>query len=328
MFIFFLCIAISILSGTTIITTGNTPFGNATITVSLLKFLALIESPVETLIAADSVGHQVLSYVNTGSNTYRVSSVLNTWSGGNSLTNPYGVFLDEKNGNNLYVSDIGSNRVVVFPGMQSISPLPQVLAGGSCGTGLNNLCSPNGLRLDNASNLIVCDSSNARIMLWAPNATSGVVIAGSATRGTDSQSLFAPSDVFIDQKNSWLYVADSCNQRVQRFSLYGSAPKNGTTVAGGNGIGSRSQQLYVPTAIWVSEKTGNIYIIDQRNHRVQRWKPNATEGVTVAGSPKGLNGRNATMLTSPLGIVINANETVLYVSDAGNGRVQKFQLLS
>ena len=319
--------ALSILSGTTIISTGTTPFGNSTITVGLIYLITLIESSGETVIVADPVGHQVVNYVKTSSNKYNVSAVFKTWSGGNSLGNAFGVFVDEKNGNNLYVTDNSKNQVVLFPAMQSISPLPQIIAGGTCGSGLNNLCGPDGLKIDNASNLIVCDASNARIMLWAPNATAGVVIAGSSARGNDSQSLSTPTDIYIDQKNAWFYVADTNNHRIQRFSLYASAPQNGTTVAGGNGRGSGSNQLYSPTAIWVSEKTGNIYIADQLNSRIQRWKPNATEGVTVAGSPQGLSGSNATMFSFPIGLVVNANETTLYVSDTGNGRVQKFQLL-
>jgi DNA-binding beta-propeller fold protein YncE len=240
---------------------------------------------------------------------------------------PYGIFVDEKNGTNLYVSDSSNNRVVLFIAMQSVSPLPQVVVGSYCfGFGLNNLCSPFGVTVDNASNVIVTDTINNRVVLWASNATSGVQIAGFGF-GNTPYSLSGPYDVFIDPKNPWFDLTDMGNARIQRFSLNDFSSYAGTTVAGGNGYGSASNQLNAPFGLWVSEKTGNIYISEQLNNRIQLWKPNATECVTVAGTRQGLSSSNATMLSHPVGIVVNANETFMYVSDANNSRIQKFQLI-
>lgn len=43
-------------------------------------------------------------------------------------------------------------------------------------------------------------------------------------------------------------------------------------VAGGNGAGSSSAQLYNPWGIYV-DVNGSMYIVDQSNHRVQLWYP-------------------------------------------------------
>ena len=56
----------------------------------------------------------------------------------------------------------------------------------------------------------------------------------------------------------------------------------GTTVAGGNGQGAAANQLNQPNHIYV-DGSGNIYISDFLNHRIQKWAPGATSGTTVAG---------------------------------------------
>jgi DNA-binding beta-propeller fold protein YncE len=109
----------------------------------------------------------------------------------------------------------------------------------------------------------------------------------------------------------------------QRYQL--GITTNGTTIAGGNGIGSGSDQLNQPYGVCVSSKTGDIYIADNQNHRIQRWSPGAITGVTIIGIT-GVNGISATMLYSPSSVALSKNETYLYVSDMDNHRVQRFNL--
>jgi hypothetical protein len=58
----------------------------------------------------------------------------------------------------------------------------------------------------------------------------------------------------------------------------------------------------------------------------QRWSPGATSGVTIAGT-SGLSGASATLLNGPSEVILSLNETYMYVSDAMNNRVQRFQLI-
>jgi hypothetical protein len=250
------------------------------------------------------------------------------WTSGTQLFHPYDIFLDITRGNNLYVSDTGNNRVVMFAAMQSVAPPPSIISGiGGMGTAANQLSGPRGIVIDRQGNTIIADYGNNRVMLYAPNATNGTMIAGLSTPGNDSRSLYNPTALFLDELNSWLYIADELNHRIQRFSLNDSLPLNGTTVAGGNGAGSGSHQLNLPLGVWVSNKTGDIYIADSNNNRIQRWSQGAITGVTIAGDPNGISGTNATMLTTPCRLSGNTNETLLYVSDSDNSRVQRFQLI-
>jgi DNA-binding beta-propeller fold protein YncE len=86
-------------------------------------------------------------------------------------------------------------------------------------------------------------------------------------------------------------------------------------------------QLNSPTDVYVSKKTGAMYISDGLNHRIQRWSRGATEGVTVAGSPSGKSRPHATMLHTPHSVLLNDDETKMYVSDQFNNRIQMFELI-
>ena len=46
--------------------------------------------------------------------------------------------------------------------------------------------------------------------------------------------------------------------------------------------GDAANQLYRPYGIAL-DASGNLYIADTENHRIQKWAPGASEGETVAG---------------------------------------------
>ena len=141
--------------------------------------------------------------------------------------------------------------------------------------------------------------------------------------GSDSSLLKTPYGLYLDENNSYLYIADRNNHRIQRYQL--DMSENVTTVAGGNGAGAGNQQLNSQYGVYVSKKTSDIYVADTGNRRIQRWSPGATSGVTVAGIT-GVNGTNATLLRTSASVLLNPNETLMYVSDADNNRVQRYKL--
>ena len=73
------------------------------------------------------------------------------------------------------------------------------------------------------------------------------------------------------------------------------------------------------------DATGNLYVADLGNNRVQKFPPgstSATNGVTVAGG----NGSGSAANREPdypYGVSLDASGN-LYVADAGNYHVQKF----
>ncbi|HNC43102.1 MAG TPA: hypothetical protein PLU80_02905, partial [Acidobacteriota bacterium] len=110
---------------------------------------------------------------------------------------------------------------------------------------------------------------------------------------------------------SQLMVADTSNNRVQRF--------DGTTwsVVGVGTIGSGNGQFRMPEAV-AFNGMGRIYVADTGNNRIQ-WSTDS--GVTWANFAT--VGSANTQVRAPQGLELDSAGN-LYVSDTGNGRVMRF----
>jgi sugar lactone lactonase YvrE len=229
-------------------------------------------------------------------------------------------FLDNRT-SKIYATIFLSNLVYIWPTNETIPP--NGISYSNCS--MNWMYSPIGIAVDSVGNVYVASFSCNWVAKWAPNATNGTLVAGSAsaTAGSGSLSLYAPSGLVLDEANSFLYVADRYNYRVQRFVL---GSPTGVTVAGGNGAGAAANQLNRPTAIYLSKLDGSIYICDCYSNRIQKWQANATNGTTVAGSSNGISGSTPYLMNHPYSIAIDDQENYVYVSDSGNNRIQRFPL--
>lgn len=70
------------------------------------------------------------------------------------------------------------------------------------------------------------------------------------------------------------------------------------------------------------DQDGNIYVADTYNHRIQKWQPGATSGITVAGGNGQGNADN--QLDSPKDLALDKQGNI-YVADLMNNRFQKWQ---
>ena len=133
---------------------------------------------------------------------------------------------------NLFVIDIDLCRMRRY---HNGSLAFTTVFGGSCGANLNQFGIVSSFYMDSVGNFYVADNTNHRLMFWAANTTSGVLLAGVTNLlGNDSRHLYYPQDVTLDEARGFLYVADTNNHRIIRYPLGGH---NGTVVAGGNGPG-------------------------------------------------------------------------------------------
>jgi sugar lactone lactonase YvrE len=146
--------------------------------------------------------------------------------------------------------------------------------------------------------------------------------AGGNGMGSAANQFSYPEGIYMDGVGN-IYVADEGNSRILKFPAGSTSATNGVTVAGGNGIGSAANQLNSPNWVYL-DASGNIYVADAGNNRIQKFPPNstsATNGTTVAGGNGA--GAAANQLSYPVSVCVSAGGT-LYVADQGNQRIQKF----
>ena len=236
------------------------------------------------------------------------------------LRHPTALFVDESS--NIYVGDNYNCRIMMWSNNSSSGVI--VAGTGICSNEASTFSHTAGLAVDSQEAIYLGDEDNGRVMKWGKNHTYGTLIAGTGVTGSDSHDLYYPNGVYLDELNSYLYIADTLNHRIQRYFL--GATTNVTTVAGGNGPGLGNHQLNAPMGVWVSKTTGDIYIADTNNNRIQRWSPGARSGVTIVGIG-GTFGIASTLFSGPVVVVLCPNETFMYVSDFNNNRVQRFVLI-
>jgi sugar lactone lactonase YvrE len=244
-------------------------------------------------------------------------------SGANKL-NPSGIFVD--NSGNLYVADLGNDRILEFPPGSTSATSGVIIAGGNGpDSATNQLNNPSGIFVDNSGNIYVADLGNNRILEFPPgstSATNGIIVAGGNYFGSAANQLTEPTGVFVDASGN-IYVSDQGNNRIQKFPPGSSSATNGITVAGGNGFGSAANQLAEPTGVFV-DASGNIYVSDQGNNRILKFPPgstSATNGSAVAGG-NGF-GSAANQFEAPTGVFVDAKGNI-YISDYGNNRIQEW----
>ena len=205
----------------------------------------------------------------------------------NTLTNPYGIFVDTDL--NLYVADYGNHRIQKFPSGQ----VDGITLAGSTAPGTITLNHPTGVVLDADRYLFIVDSYNHRIVASGPNGFR-CVVGCSALSGSTSSQLNYPSDLKFDSYGN-IFVTDTSNSRIQKFLL----------------IPNTTYRKYLFPQ---SSEMNLIYLAFSFNQPnfcpSTTWYPDAT---TFANS--------STVGVEPYGLFINMNNTV-YVANRQLGIVQ------
>ncbi|MBF0459720.1 MAG: hypothetical protein HQK99_17675, partial [Nitrospirae bacterium] len=133
--------------------------------------------------------------------------------------------------------------------------------------------------------------------------------------GSGNGQLNYPDGIAIDS-NGYVYVFDSGNYRVQKFTSDGTfVTKWGSA---GTGDGQFTSNLGNAPGIAV-DSSGFVYVVDSGNYRVQKFTSDGTF-VTKWGS----SGSGDGQFNYPWGIAVDSSGYV-YVSDGSNRNVQKFK---
>lgn len=189
------------------------------------------------------------------------------------IENPMKVYVDDDaTGPTVYVSLRFLNRIEKWINGATHG----VQVGGEC-----QLCA--GVSVDQEKNIYMAESNRHRVVQWSPRTNQTVVVAGNTdTNGSRSDLLNHPQGIYVTRNGNAFYIADMWNSRIQNWT---KGSLQATTVAGSsNGTaGHDPQTLNFPNDVIVDEQTNIVYVIDTSNNRVQRVRPLASAGETIAG---------------------------------------------
>ncbi|TGE37386.1 6-bladed beta-propeller [Desulfosporosinus fructosivorans] len=143
--------------------------------------------------------------------------------------------------------------------------------------------------------------------------TQAFAATSSSTLVPERQSFFSnPRGIAVDSTGN-IYVADTSNNRIQKFN------STGTLLATWGTAGSGHGQFSNPSGIVVDNSTSNVYVVDTSNNRIQVFSSTGTY-LTQWGEYGSGNGQ----FSAPSGVAVDSERNV-YVADTSNNRIQKFR---
>lgn len=249
-----------------------------------------------------------------------------------------------------YANGMEADYVLGQPDKTAGTPLP---------TGPDTLNQPMGLVTDVYDNLVVADSGNNRVLIYEWNQGSGTIgpnanwVIGQDEKSTDLEtfssndapnpptrrSMNRPTSVTADTLGREVSVADTGNNRILVFAsdpidinadyvlgqpdFVSNSPNNG---------GLSATSLDGPTGLKM-DAGSRLFVADSHNQRVlvyDRTTPTNGTANAVFGQPDFTSatanngGISASSLYTPTGIATDSLYMDVYITDAGNHRVLKY----
>ena len=209
--------------------------------------------------------------------------------------------------------DQAGNIVVVEPHYQRVNHFSPdgtlVERWGARGTNVGQLTLPRSVAVNSRGDLFLSEYTTVdRVQGFSAQGHQPVVCFGRPGRGAGEFDRAEGLGVGADDR---LYVADSCNHRIQIFS------RDGKWLKTYGGAGRGAGELSYPYDVQV-DREGRQYVCEFGNSRIQVFDAN-NQPLEILGGPGSVPGR----FNNPWAIALDSRGN-LYVADAGNHRVQKF----
>ena len=144
---------------------------------------------------------------------------------------------------------------------------------------------------------------------WKQN---GITVAGGNGQGDQLNQLDHPTRLYMDEDGDDLimYIVDTDSTRVMEWK---SNAISGRIIAGGNGRGNQTNQIWSPISVIIDRNTDSIITCDYRNRRVMRWsRQNSTNGEILMSN------------ISCLGLAVD-NAGYIYVSDLKSREILQWE---
>ncbi|CAF4686200.1 unnamed protein product, partial [Rotaria magnacalcarata] len=170
-----------------------------------------------TLYIGDYSNDRVMMFLSGASSGTVVAGGTGSGTGSTQLFMPFGIYLDSAT-NSLLIANSGANNIVRWVIGASTWTLVAGSSTGQAGSTATLLNAARSLTLDVYGNLYVADTWNHRIQFFPVGQMSGITIAGvNSVFGSSSSLLYAPYAMKLDIQGN-LYVADTYNHRVQKYT--------------------------------------------------------------------------------------------------------------
>ncbi len=194
---------------------------------------------------------------------------------------------------------------------------------GATGGAEGQLNGPRGIAIASDGSLYVADMQNGRIQhfdrdgkfLQAWGSTSpGCPYPGAPPPNVPTDTFCQPWDVAVSPDGSWVYVADTWNHRILKFSPEGKLAK-----VWGHAYYGQDDPLGIwgPRGIAI-DALGRVYVSDTGNKRIVIFDADGNY-LAQSGSP----GLQPGQFDEPVGLAFDERSN-LYVADTWNQRVQVF----
>lgn len=204
-------------------------------------------------------------------------------------------------GGNIYVVDGGNHQIAVFDAAGT-----RVTSLGMLGSDDGQLVSPLGVGIGRKGEVYVADKGNKRLVMFDAK--------GSFRRNISLEEEgddVVPLDVAVGLKGKELFVTANNSHKVLVFSTRGELLRSW------GGEGEDDGQFRYPATIDI-DASGNLYVVDVLNARVQKFDPSGTHLLTIGE----LGGKAGTFFR-PKGVAVDSSGNI-YVSDSFLGVIQVF----
>lgn len=171
----------------------------------------------------------------------------------------------------LYSVDRDGNRIQVFDKNGTF-----LFKWGKLGNKSGEMHVPYGIDVDAAGNVWLADRANHRIQKFDSQGNFILKFGNLDDHPSSEPGKFDnPRHVVVDKELKYVYVADSKNNRIQKFDI------NGTYVTSfGSGKPSPTPgQFNLPTTIDI-DSNGNFYVTERGNERIQKIDANGNSLLT------------------------------------------------
>jgi ABC-type spermidine/putrescine transport system permease subunit II/DNA-binding beta-propeller fold protein YncE len=209
--------------------------------------------------------------------------------------------------------DIDGGIIVVEPHYQRINHFTPdgtlVSQWGESGTNVGRLTLPRSVAVNSHGDIFITEYTTVdRVQSFAAVSHQPLACLGRPGTGNGEFNRAEGIDIGPDDR---IYVADSCNHRIQIFSPRGEWMR--TCGRAGRALG----ELSYPYDVKV-DRAGRQFVCEFGNSRIQVFDPNGRP-LEIVGGP----GDRPGQLNNPWAIALDSKGN-LYVADAGNHRVVKF----